>query len=1363
MDSEFLASSESKQEQPYSSFSSPSQSLLNSSRALFSRPKSIQPPFFLRLGSDGTLFYISPTLANRLKVEPSAIIGTSCQNLSIFEPFHTSSSTSKSASARSSGLSIPRLLHDQLNQSVYETQVVSAGANILVTLHDVTEAYHLKQYLQRHLPSDFGTLSHAEPASFRLDLKTWAAVSIYRFIQKPTDPSNGDAFLPIDALNKLFELCEKWNASLERVEKERVILRHIQIQTDDSSPVFSAINMACDYQNWLNETHSSQLEPSNPQDSSSWFQASIAITTGETAVRLQSRDGHVEQGAIAQALYLCDNAEPQELTLSDEALRSLLEHLPQGWYALRTKPNESDADAQKTEDRQAHTYLIAPRDTMQLTHPPLSFSPVNWAQKINGEDSLTAWSVRFFNLNDLSLADTLVAEEVPFLEDGERFGTYKLIDSLYRKNDAEIYKAVDSQGHIVTLKIFHVPKRVSNSPSSSSPALPPHISRQLRAAQILSNLTHRNLCKIYEVGQFEEKPFIVMEALQAVPLAQLFALVDVDKSYPKANEIEKGSLSAAVHYLLERKKASGLPADPTQQNVRLSRLLPITQLLHILTQVCEAVRMAHQLGVVHRNLNPENILVRANGEPALIEFGESLFESHPLDAPLTDDEVRALSYTSCEAAEGRADLDERADVYSLGAILYHGLVGLRPFVSTRNLGKDIELLRKNNPNNLRKLNTSIPEELELIVQKAIEPDPALRYQSVSAFENDLRHHQLRKITSVSQQRQTSSRSAASSSSNRTMLWAGLVAMFLFFAAIEGATWWWLQNQVSLAKAETGNIKIQLQNVLADAAAKSEAFRMMAPAVLEMARWKLSQGAYADALQHTQTTLSFDPDYADAHLLCAQLSIIGQDFQAALVSLDAYVEAGGKNPYVPALRDACIDSLKRNVSPMERFAKIFTQQGAQTLADAAYKRRELLLEQYAQQVRTAFPDWKIESSGKLGWPDAFATSIGLTSNHRALIQLDDGTLALNLYNTRSTNLSGLKGLPISTLSLARSAITDISPLAELPIKFLNLSGTQVSDISIVKQLPLKALICHDASALSDLSPLSGSSIHYLALDGTQVNDLTPLKGLPLSFLSLVMTPVSDLMSLQNMHSLTDLHFKLTRATDLSPLVGLKLQRLSFDGQSVRSLSPLQGMPLVELYTTSLAAQDLKPLVGMPLKNLALEGASVTDLSPLQNLPLEYLDLSNTSVTDLTPIRSLPLRWLKLASSSVSDISNLSLLPLEYLDISDTSVRDLWPIQHAPLKSIVLFGSQISDLSPLIKVPLSEILFEPRRINTGLNTLRSIATLSKVGVVTDSRKVLYLTPTEFWSTYSTQTAQPDSTSHTPQLGSSAPIEMTTSTNQ
>ena len=168
--------------------------------------------------------------------------------------------------------------------------------------------------------------------------------------------------------------------------------------------------------------------------------------------------------------------------------------------------------------------------------------------------------------------------------------------------------------------------------------------------------------------------------------------------------------------------------------------LPGARAARYVKTIAEAIHYAHERGILHRDLKPSNVLIDANDQPRVTDFG--LAKRLPTPRQRTDLDAARCSarpnYMPPEQAAGeRGQVGRRSDVYSLGAILYHLLTGRPPFVG-ETLDRHVAGRgRTQEPVSPRLLNPSVPRDLETICLKCLEKEPARRYQTARELAEDL--------------------------------------------------------------------------------------------------------------------------------------------------------------------------------------------------------------------------------------------------------------------------------------------------------------------------------------------------------------------------------------------------------------------------------------------------------------------------------------------------------------------------------------------------------------------------------------------------------------------------------------------------
>ena len=726
---------------------------------------------------------------------------------------------------------------------------------------------------------------------------------------------------------------------------------------------------------------------------------------------------------------------------------------------------------------------------------------------------------------------------------------------------------------------------------------PEVIQRFVEEAQIGGQLQHPGITPIYELGLFaDQRPFIAMKLVRGETL-------------------------------------SNLMADRTEAAEDRGKLLGIFE------QVCQTMAYAHSRGVIHRDLKPANIMVGAFGEVQVLDWGlakvlsaggvadeqkardtqpgKSMVQTLRSPGSSTPGTLGAVgsqtqmgsvmgtpAYMPPEQALGEIDnLDERVDVFGLGAILCEILTGKPPYFGDD--GSHVYRLARQGKLEAcfeRLKACSADADLVALTTQCLsrKPDDRPRNASVLAHritaylesvETKLRETELANVDARVRAEELRRRDKLAFAAG-----AAIVASLVIGTA---ASVW----QAGRADLEATRARSAEQRALV----AFDELRATAPAFAEQARTLVAKEQFYEAIEKLDYAVKLRPDVpeylvAKADLLQCQLKLA----EAAATYRDALrVQPGHARAEASArLCDELIAAqpgeqgkLTRESLAKLHLAMLRQQRPAAELMPVA----RLLGEEEKHLVEY----WLARLEG-------LPISAERPLKDRLTVR-DDGRLALDLSDTMVLDLSPLAGAPIAALNVSgignRSELTDIGPLRGFALVELNISNTEVADLAPLREMHTLEKLNLAGSKVTDLAALAELQLKTLSFQGCPISDLTPIHKMPLE----------------------DISLRQTRVADLAPLIGMPIKRIDLGQTPVVDFAPLAQLPLEKCYLHDNRITDLSVLRGKPLKELVLWGcnaarnfSAIAEIETLELLllPTQYRTLPDEDYAAIGSLRRLP---------------------------------------------------------------------------------------------------------------------------------------------
>ncbi|HUA86902.1 MAG TPA: protein kinase [Bryobacteraceae bacterium] len=328
------------------------------------------------------------------------------------------------------------------------------------------------------------------------------------------------------------------------------------------------------------------------------------------------------------------------------------------------------------------------RQIEELYHSARESSPEQRAALLARADPEIRRQVESLLARQSDSLPSLDVRTMTILHSGARLGPYQLESKLGEGGMGEVYRARDTRlGRLVAIKFL----------TGTMAADPAALERFRREAQAISALNHPNVCTLYDIGEHERRPYLVMELMDGQTLKERIA------SQPFTND----------------------------------------ELIATTIPLLDALEAAHAAGIVHRDIKPANIFVTRQGAVKILDFGLAKSPAGQPDAPTAMAEsltapgttIGTISYMSPEQARGQ-NVDARSDLFACGVVLYQMATATLPFAGD-SWAATVDAVLNRPPRPARELRREVSPEIERVIERALEKEPQARYQSAADMRADL--------------------------------------------------------------------------------------------------------------------------------------------------------------------------------------------------------------------------------------------------------------------------------------------------------------------------------------------------------------------------------------------------------------------------------------------------------------------------------------------------------------------------------------------------------------------------------------------------------------------------------------------------
>ncbi len=1220
----------------------------------------------LRIGSDESIQYVNRSFCERFGVskedilnEPSSIL-KKIMDAALFKVIQKPEDETLTSTVRDE------------KGVVYSVKATYKDKCLDIVYQDVSDEFKFKQYVSKYVSSDLDQLSDEDLVTFKYPERRNMTVSftdIRGFTSMSESLSPEEVRTTMNAyLEEIIHAIDENHGTVDKIVGDEVMALYGAPRYYEDHAL-RAIKTCCDQMFNLRA-----LQKMYARAGKIMPDCGIGINTGEMVIGNMGSSSRQDYTALGAAVNLgarlCAVAKGSEVIISESTLYSALEVLPVDWEVEELKEmNKTDSEIVDAkveglfdlpDHLKSKIIKIGPMQESGQMNIQFAFQYL-YAAKVKGvREPFPVISV----LDHRKGRGELVLDETKTVaQDGERiFGKYRLFELIGKGGMGEVYRARDAFGNHLAIKTLIAGESASGD----------QLKRFQREAEIMAKLDHRFICRIIEVGEFDGITYIAMEYIDGVSLSEILKSqghkMDLNEDFHSdshisdiINHIKKND---STHTGIDENEDGGSSDSPRN---RRTRILPQGISISLILDICEAVSYAHSHGILHRDLKPANIMLRKDGHPVLMDFGLAkldVSETHGEHSmSLSGQIMGTIEYMSPEQAQSSKDVDGRADVYSIGAVLYQTLTGNRHFESSANLISDANRLQDYTSKRPSLFNKSIEQDLELITLKALRCEKEERYQTAKELQQDIQRYHLGEVIHA---KDVTLWEVFSKLVKRNRLVSGVVAASItLIFSIFVYTFYSINKEKDIA--QTALQKFEREEKMKLAAELAQ---------LEMEKEKTD--SWLPVMYHDFASRSKIPE--------------GLELKGEVEIKDGAVELGYYSNMNSIAWSLPVDSEFK--LELEISCEQFMGLAINIDDDMSQNHRRFVFDERISVLST-FPSHVEFYKNAIFEPHIYRNN----KSNRLTIWRDGHAYFIKMNESETIHISDHLSLPLgrkSTISIARW----------LPENFL-----KIHSIRIERKQPAEYMSVLEPGRVLKYKGLEEDAILYLK----RLVESTGSKAVAeeASFLSAMMKGrKSDWEQLQGLELIAENPENRYRYDAMHEIVILAAQKKDWQMVVKYLFDVSRNKP--ELMTQDRAWRFIKnKMKGMP--KTEYEGF----LKKCMDLPSGYLDLSGMSLENLNILKNFTGYELDLGGNPLTDLEVLRDLPIRGLSISGTRVRELESLKNMPIEKLWMKNLEVSDLSAISGKSLRRFFMKASRVPIDMSSLKGLKAST---FVLDSSKIL-----------------------------------------